>query len=124
MLNDVSVSTVLPLITAVFVGGVIGGLARWALSRALPVRVGTWAANMVGCAILGYVAAMPQITQLWQVAAGAGLAGALTTWSTLAKELGELIKTKQWGEVARYALGTALIGIAFVVFGMRWGLRA
>jgi len=119
MLNDVSVSPALAIL-AVFVGGVLGGLGRWALACALPERVGTWAANMVGCAILGYAATMSEV---WQVAAGADLAGALTTWSTLAKELGELIKTKQWGEVARYGLGTALIGIAFVVFGMRWGLR-
>lgn len=116
MLNDASLLTLI----AIFTGGFLGGLARWALTRALPERVGTWAANVSASAVLGFATTLPGI---WQFALGAGFAGALSTFSTLAKELGGLIRRKEWGEATKYALRTVLIGLVAAWFGMRWGLR-
>lgn len=122
MLIDVSANptTLITATVAVFLGGVLGGLARWALSRIPAERVGTFAANMAGATILGFVAAAPDV---WQLAAGVGFAGALSTWSTLAKEIGELINAKKYGEAARYIAWTAALGIVSAYFGLMWGAR-
>lgn len=122
MLIDVSAypTNLITATVAVFLGGVLGGLARWALSRIPAERVGTFAANMAGATILGFVAAAPE---MWQLAAGAGFAGALSTWSTLAKEIGELIKSKKHVEAARYVAWTAALGIVSAYFGLMWGAR-
>ena len=122
MLIDVSANptTLITATVAVFLGGALGGLARWALSQIPADRVGTFAANMAGATILGFVAGAPEV---WQLAAGVGFAGALSTWSTLAKEIGELIKTKNYGEAARYVAWTAVLGIVSAYFGLMWGAR-
>lgn len=66
----------------VFVGAVLGGIGRLFLARRLPPLWGTFIANMLACALLGWA---PNSLLL-----AAGLAGALSTWSTLAKEVGSL----------------------------------
>lgn len=113
-------SSTVTVALAVFAAGFLGGLSRWALTRALPERVGTWASNMIGASVLGFAVTLPGV---WQIAAGAGFAGAISTFSTLAKEIGELIQRKQWGEAGKYVLGTAIFGLVAAAFGMRWGLR-
>lgn len=123
MLNDATVPHLISLTLtfgAVFVGGFLGGLARWALSRIPAPRVGTFASNIVGCAALGFTVAMPAV---WQIGLGAGFAGAVSTWSTLAKECGELYKRREWGELAKYAGLTAAMGIAACGWGMMWSRR-
>ena len=69
----------------------------------------------------GFAATAPAA---WQLALGAGFAGALSTWSTFARELGDLITAGQHRQALRYALRTAVLGIAAAWFGMHWGLRA
>lgn len=109
-------------LAAVFAGAFFGGAARFALTRAIRnAHAATWAANVVGSTVAGFALAAPVA---WQLALGVGFAGALSTWSTFAKELGEMIKSKRHGEALRYAVSTAVIGIAAAWFGMRWGLRA
>ena len=108
-------------LATVAVGAFFGGIARWALSRIPAPRVGTWAANMVACSVLGFVYGQGVLVAM---AVGTGFAGALSTWSTLAKELGQLIKDKDYSEALRYALATALLGLVAAGIGMRWGARA
>lgn len=123
MLNDATaIATFSLLLTlgAVFVGAFLGGIVRWAFSQAPRERAGTFMANIVACTVLGFSLALP-IT--WQLGLGAGFAGALSTWSTLAQELGTLYKRRQWGEFGKYAALTAAVGIAAVGFGMMWGRR-
>lgn len=109
-------------LAVVFAGGALGGMARFALSRLIDnARAATFAANTVACTIAGFAATTPVA---WQLALGAGFAGALSTWSTLARELGDLISAGRHREALRYALRTAVIGIVAAWFGMRWGLRA
>lgn len=109
------------VVTGIFIGGFLGGIARWALARIPAPRVGTWAANMVACSVLGFVYGQGVLVAM---AVGTGFAGALSTWSTLAKELGQLIKDKDYAEALRYALASALLGLVAAGFGMRWGARA
>lgn len=109
-------------LAVVFAGGVLGGMARFGLTRLIEnARAATFAANTVACTIAGFAATAPIA---WQIGLGAGLAGALSTWSTLARELGDLITARQYQVALRYALRTAVIGIIAAWFGMRWGLRA
>lgn len=108
-------------LAAVFVGAFLGGLARFGLRLVVPGHTATWAANLVGSTIAGFAITTPAP---WQLALGVGFAGALSTWSTFAKELGEMIKARRHGEALRYAVSTAVLGIAAAWFGMRWGLRA
>lgn len=105
-------------ILLVLVGGSLGGMLRWALSRIPKARVGTWAANVVACTVLGYSAALPGVLPLL---VGTGFAGALSTWSTLAKELGTLWKAKQYWLLCRYSLSTAFVGLAAAIWGSYLG---
>ena len=109
-------------LAVVFAGGVLGGMSRFALTRLIDnARAATFAANTVACAVAGFAATAPAA---WQLALGAGFAGALSTWSTFARELGDLITAGRHRAALRYALRTAVLGIAAAWFGMRWGLRA
>lgn len=93
----------------VFLGGAIGGVGRLFLSRTLPPLWGTFVANMLACALLGW-ATSHTIAPMFL---GAGLAGALSTWSTLAKEVGTLPARKGLGYLAIQVAGGAVIVALF-----------
>jgi len=112
--------TIFMLFVLVGFGAFLGGLTRWALSEALPGTVGTFAANIVGSAVLGFSAAMPV---MWPAFLGAGFGGAVSTLSTMAKEMGGMIRAKQWWPLTRYVLLTCAVGIAAAWFGLKYGLR-
>lgn len=116
-------STFLLGAAAVAAGGFVGGVARWALVRLNGSyrHPGTWAANVVGSAVLGFSLALPGILPLL---VGTGFAGALSTWSTLARELGEHLKARHWAQAARSALSTAAVTVVAAYFGMVYGQRA
>lgn len=107
-------------VLAVGVGGVLGGLGRWGLSFIPRARVGTFAANMVAAVVLGIAVSGPGLVPL---ALGTGFAGALSTWSTLARELGELVRAKQWRVLISYTLATVVIGIIAAHRGTVWAGR-
>lgn len=109
-------------LAVVFTGGVFGGMARYGLTRLIDnARAATFAANTVACTIAGLAATAPIA---WQIGLGAGFAGALSTWSTFSRELGDMITAGKRQQALRYALRTAVLGIIGAWFGMRWGLRA
>ncbi|MEX3505453.1 CrcB family protein [Corynebacterium sp. LK2510] len=108
---------------AVAAGGFAGGVARWALSHLnTPDRkVGTWAANVVGSAVLGFTIGLPGLAPLLF---GTGFAGGLSTWSTLAKELGEDLRARRWRTATTYAALTAATGIVAAYYGTMFAARA
>lgn len=109
-------------LAVVFTGGVLGGMARYGLTRLIDnARAATFAANTVACTIAGLAATAPIA---WQIGLGAGFAGALSTWSTFSRELGDMITAGKRQQALRYALRTAVLGIIGAWFGMRWSLRA
>ena len=71
---------------AVFIGGYLGALARWGIvelvGRNGDFRTGTFTANLIGAALLGFLAGRlsSRVGILWNLL-GVGLAGALTTFS-------------------------------------------
>ena len=64
-----------------------------------------------------------QVTESGRAVLGLARQVALLT-AEVARELGDLITAGQHRQALRYALRTAVLGIAAAWFGMRWGLRA
>jgi fluoride exporter len=113
-------------LAAIFAGGVIGALIRVGLAEALPHEVGSWpwatfAVNMVGAFVLGYVIARlhdhPE-DSLTHPFLTTGICGTLTTFSTLQLELFEMIDEGYIGLAAAYVAATLLVGFLFVRLGI------
>ncbi|ALC06665.1 hypothetical protein CDES_11505 [Corynebacterium deserti GIMN1.010] len=87
-------------------GGFVGGFLRWGLAQLFPGKRATLAANTLACFVGGVVVAQ-NLPHLYTVLLIAGFCGALSTWSTLAKEVGTLLKKRQW------TLGMGYLALTF-----------
>jgi CrcB protein len=110
-------------LAAIFAGGFIGTVARGALARSVSVGPDQWpwatfAVNMLGAALLGYL-----ITRLQErlppslyrrALLGTGLCGGLTTFSTMMLELARMMEAGQLALAAAYALASIAGGFALV----------
>ena len=108
-------------LAAVFCGGAVGTLARVGLAEGLPHRVDAWPwatllANLVACAILGWV-----VVRLHDVPGrpfwGTGLCGGLSTFSTLQVELVRMAEADAWGLAATYAVVSIGGGLVLIAAG-------
>ena len=101
----------------VAVGAAFGGIGRYWLGRLLPELYGTLAANTIACFLLGIItsAETAHLSPGTTLLTGMRFSGALSTWSTLAKELGELIRTGQNIRALRYGVATIALGILAVL---------
>lgn len=108
----------LAVVAGAFLGGALRGLLR---HRPGGLR-GTWTANISASLLLGMVLAVWSSGSLWQVALGTGFCGALSTWSTLAGELGSLLRERSWRRLLRY-LGLTL-GAGLLAGWSGWHLAA
>jgi CrcB protein len=113
-------------LTAIYVGGVIGALARVGLSQATPHGPGGWpwgtfAVNMVGALLLGYFFARlhdhPE-DSLAHPFLTTGICGTLTTFSTLQLELFEMVDHGNLGLAAGYIGATLALGFLCVRAGI------
>jgi CrcB protein len=116
----------LRLLAAIYVGGVLGALARVGLSEAAPHGPDGWpwatfAVNMAGALLLGYFFARlrdhPE-DGLAHPFLTTGLCGTLTTFSTLQLELFEMVDGGHLGLAAAYVATTLAAGYAFVRMGI------
>ena len=109
-------------IVPIVVGGMIGGLLRAATVEALPVHPGTWpwatfAVNIVGCFVLGVVVTRHDhydAAPHWRPLLGTGLAGALTTFSTLQVEVLNLLEDHDTVLAVGYVTASVTVGLAAV----------
>ena len=108
-------------IILVFAGGILGGITRYMLGKALPPYLGTLIANMCACLTLGIIARLFEAHSFAYAAGGVGFAGALSTWSTLANELGHLLKTHNYRLFAGYLTATIIGGLAALQLGLTIG---
>jgi len=113
-------------LAAIYVGGTLGALARVGLAEVAPQGAGEWpwatfAVNMAGALLLGYLFARlrdhPE-DSLAHPFLTTGICGTLTTFSTLQLELFELVDGGYLGLAAAYVAATLLAGYAFVRIGI------
>jgi fluoride exporter len=117
--------------TAVFGGGAVGASLRAALTELIPTHPGAWpwatfAANLVGAALLAYFVTRLQerlpLSAYRRPFLGTGLCGALTTFSTMQLELVEMLERGRWGLALGY-LGASLVGGLGLVIAATAGVR-
>jgi CrcB protein len=122
-------------VVAVALGGVVGALARYAISVAVPHSdraVWPWATfvtNLLGCLLLGIVLDWvdnrhedwkrihPRRARLARPLLASGVLGGFTTFSTFSVETYGLLDTGHAGAAIGYAVGSVLLGVAMVVLG-------
>jgi CrcB protein len=120
-------------LAAIFLGGVVGAIARAELAFALPTRVGHWpwatfAVNIAGAAVLGYATTRLQErlppSQYRRPLIGTGFCGALTTFSTLQLELLRMLDAGDLGLALAYAASSLGAGLAAVAVSTNLVRRA
>jgi CrcB protein len=113
-------------LAAIYVGGVLGALARVGLAEAVPHGPDGWpwatfAVNMAGALLLGYFVARlrdhPE-DSLAHPFLTTGICGTLTTFSTMQLELFEMVDGGHFGLAAAYVGATLAAGYAFVRIGI------
>lgn len=113
-------------LAAIFAGGMIGALIRVGLAEAAPHGADAWpwatfAVNMAGALLLGYVVARlhdhPE-DSLTHPFLTTGICGTLTTFSTLQLELFEMVDAGHLALAAAYVSATLLVGFLFVRLGI------
>ena len=105
-------------------GGFIGAVARYFISTRLNnsgrIPVGTLLINLVGAFLIGCVFGL-ELSKIWTFFLASGLAGALTTFSTLNKELIELWRNDHKRKALLYVLITYCGGIILALLGYYFG---
>lgn len=107
-------------VVMVGIGGCVGAILRYLISTKLNrftnIPLGTLLVNLVGSLLIGIVFGM-ELPRPMTLLLASGLAGALTTFSTLNKELIELWRDAKKNRAVRYFLLTYGGGILLVVVG-------
>ena len=116
------------LLAAILVGGMAGTLVRLLLSELLPHAEGSWpwgtlVANVAGAALLGFVlvrfsSRAPAPSRV-RALLGTGFCGALTTFSTLQRELLEMLDAGRAGLALAYVAVSLVAGLAGVLVAVR-----
>jgi CrcB protein len=95
--------------------GAVGAVLRGLITHRWSPLVGTLIVNVGASFVLGLTAA-------WEGAAGAGvrigLLGALSTWSSFAHQLAELIRTGRGRRAAAYLAVTMIAGVGAAWIGL------
>jgi CrcB protein len=111
------------MMAAVFVGGAIGTLVRAALATSYPLPASQWpwptfAVNVVGAFLLGYVATRLQermpLSSYRRPLLGTGLCGGLTTFSTMQVEIVRMLDGHHVVLALAYAATSLVAGYAAV----------
>ena len=103
-------------------GGAVGAVARYALAVALAhapgaAPWGTWAANALGCLLIGL--ALPLVRgDDARLALLVGVLGAFTTFSTYSAETVLLWEAGRRGLAVANAAGSVAVGLACVAVGL------
>jgi fluoride exporter len=113
------------VLAAVFAGGCLGGLVRYAVVRAWPegrydVPWSTLAVNVAGSFVLAVVV-VAVTRRRWHPLArpllGAGFCGALTTFSSFAVATDEMVRHDHLGRAAVYLMLTVVASLVAAVLG-------
>ena len=120
---------------SVAIGGALGAMVRYAISVAVTgasashAFVATLGVNIVGCALMGTMAASlmiyPALTPTMRPVLMIGFLGALTTFSSFALDSFVLLEKQQYGTLALYLAASFFLSLAafFACFHLtKWGL--
>jgi CrcB protein len=119
-------------LAAIFVGGVIGALARVGLLQVGLAAAPSWpwatfAANILGAFLLGYFTTRLQerlpLSAYRRPLLGTGFCGALTTFSTVQVELLKMLDVHRYALAAGYATVSAVCGYASVQLATAFARR-
>lgn len=106
------------------IGGFIGAVTRYFISTRMNqserIPVGTLTVNLIGAFLIGCVFGL-ELSKMWTFFLASGLAGALTTFSTLNKELIELWRNDHKKKALLYVLLTYFGGIILALLGYYLG---
>lgn len=116
------------IVLAVLAGGMIGAPARYVADRLIQGRHdnvfpwGTFAVNMAGSAVLGFVLGAQRHLGLPPAVfalVGTGFCGGLTTFSTFGYETLRLLEDGAVGEAGLNVLGSLVVGVLLAWLGFR-----
>ncbi|MEM1126948.1 MAG: fluoride efflux transporter CrcB [Bacteroidota bacterium] len=114
----------------VAVGGALGALARYGTATAVlriwthPLPLATWAANLVGCLLIGVLTAY--LNRVWPSTTAyyllvVGFLGSYTTFSTFSLETVALWEQGHWALALVNSLGSVVLGILCAALGLYLG---
>lgn len=110
----------------VALGGALGSMGRFLISRWLPSSAfpwGTFAVNIAGCFLIGIFWAMSlkntAITENFRLFLITGICGGFTTFSTFALENLSLLRDGKFSLFLMYSLGSLVLGIFAVFLAVR-----
>lgn len=105
-------------------GGFLGAVIRYFIATKMNESerfpMGTLLVNLVGSLLIGIVFGS-EMSRMWTLFLASGLAGALTTFSTLNKELMELWRSRKGYKAVLYVLITFGGGIMIAMLGYYLG---
>lgn len=120
----------LGVLSAVFAGGVLGGLARYGIGRAAPTRVDGFPWDIFAINLSGGFALAVLLVLLLEVlsphryarpALGTGFIGAFTTFSSLATATDQLLAHGHPIVAIGYTFGSLFGGLAAALLGLACG---
>jgi fluoride exporter len=120
-------------LAAIFAGGFLGTIARAGLAQGLAAPPGRWPwatfiVNILGAFLLGFFVTRLQErlppSMYGRAFLGAGICGALTTFSTMMLELLRMIDGAHWALTAGYAAASIGFGLAAVFASTKLVRRA
>lgn len=101
-------------------GGFIGAIVRFFISARMNkeegMPFGTLTANLTGALLIGFLIGL-DLPTLWTVFLVSGILGALTTFSTLMKELLQLWGSGRRQEALLYSILTFVLGVVLAYGG-------
>ena len=107
-------------------GGAVGSVVRWGITAVWPTAVGgvgwgTLAVNLLGCFLIGVLAARLGPDSLVRLGLGTGALGGFTTFSTLAVETDRGIAAGRTGAALLVLAVSVVGGVGLALLGERVG---
>ena len=106
-------------------GGALGALARYGLSRAVGERDGfpwaTFAINVSGCLLIGVALERLDSPEWLRVGVIVGVLGGYTTFSAFGNETLDLLDSNRVALGLAYAVGSVVVGVTAVWVGAMLG---
>lgn len=119
------------VITAVFLGGCLGGYLRYAVGKLWPVPPdgfpwATFGVNTAGAFLLGLIVVAADLvpSRYLRPLVGTGFCGALTTFSAVVVSTDELVAHHHRGTAAWYLVASIVCGLAAGWLGLLIGRAA